>query len=352
VDASFRRALTEHGAEFSDGPLPSSFGDPAAELRAGGETCALANRSDLSRLLGTGPDLLDLLHRLSTADLSRMAGGEGKPTVLTTAKGRIVERLFVHHLGDAGVLLIGGPESASRVLLHLKRFTFAEQTGLGDETERTVQFALLGPRAAQALAAAGFRPPQRYHAAAEDSDGFTLHIVGHDGLGGEGFSVIAPSDRVVPTWSRLAAAVAGVEGRPIGSVAAEADRVLNGIAAAGHELTEEHNPLEAGLRDAISFSKGCYVGQEVVARLNTYDKVSLALKRLRLPDGSTPPQPGTPIFQGDREVGRITSALIPPGWNHPIALAYLKVKKLAEGEPLEMGGEGVGQSLEVVASFQ
>ena len=81
--------------------------DREAALAQAREGCVLADRSELGRLLATGPDFLDLLHRLSTASVAGLNEGEGRPTVLTTPKGRIVERLFVHHLGPAGVLSVG-----------------------------------------------------------------------------------------------------------------------------------------------------------------------------------------------------------------------------------------------------
>ena len=113
------------------------------------------------------------------------------------------------------------------------------------------------------------------------------------------------------------------------SRAAESWRILLGLPISGHELTEDHNPLEAGLRDAVCFDKGCYVGQEVVARLNTYDKVSRTLVGLTLPDGSTPPATDVSIYFRQDEVGRVTSSTVPPGWSHPVALAYLK-RRIAE----------------------
>ncbi|HKQ62979.1 MAG TPA: glycine cleavage T C-terminal barrel domain-containing protein, partial [Candidatus Polarisedimenticolaceae bacterium] len=120
-------------------------------------------------------------------------------------------------------------------------------------------------------------------------------------------------------------------------------RVLRGVPAAGAELNEEHNPLEAGLWDAVSFDKGCYVGQEVVARLRTYDKVARRLVGLEFAAGTLPPERGTPLFDAGREVGSVTSALRLPG-GRTIALGYVKPRQVeleqevraadAEGGPI------------------
>ena len=138
-------------------------------------------------------------------------------------------------------------------------------------------------------------------------------------------------------WQALNLACSKCGGRPAGSIAAEAWRILRGLPLSGHELTEEFNPLEAGLRDAVSFEKGCYVGQEVVARLNSYDKVSRSLVGLVLPEESAPPGPGAPLFFQEHEVGQVTSSTVPPGWSHPVALAYLKRKVAETGIELSVG---------------
>lgn len=303
---------------------PAHFGDPASELGAALGACALADRSDLDRLHGTGPDLLDLLHRLSTQDLRGLAPGRGAVTVLTTPKGRIVERLFVHHLGAAGILLVAGRGGGRRTAEHLQRYTFRERTELRDVSEATCHFALIGPRARQTAARAGLPVPQGLGAASLSVQGGEASVVGGDGFSGEGLSVIAPVEAAAMVWRRLLEAVLEAGGSPIGDEALEAWRVLRGHPGPRRELTEEHNPLEAGLWDAVSFTKGCYVGQEVVARLRTYDKVSREILALVLPEGEAAPPPGSTVRVGGLEVGSVTSAVVPPGGRRPVALAYVK----------------------------
>jgi len=313
----------------------SGAGEAAEELRRALESCALVDRSELGRLLATGPDLLDLLHRLSTADIHELAAGHGKPTVLTTSKGRIVERLFVNHLGPAGVLMTGGPGCAQKVIDHLARYTFAEQTGIHEITEETRQFAVVGPRAASALPDA-FGRPERFGSVTVDRGAATLHVLGHDGMTGDGLSVVVARQQAGAVREELAAAVAAAGGMPAGSRAFEAYRVLRGLPASDYELGEEHNPLEAGLGEAVSFDKGCYVGQEVVARLNTYDKVARRIVGLTFKDGAPVPELGASLYHEGREVGKVSSALVPPGWSRPVALAYVK-RNVGPGSDLAVG---------------
>lgn len=309
---------------------PAHFGDPARELGAALDRCALADRSDLDRLTGTGPDLLDLLHRLSTQDLRSLAPGRGAATVLTTPKGRIVERLFVHHLGPRGILLVAGRGGGARTSEHLRRYTFRERIELREVSDTTCQLALIGPLARRAAARAGLPVPDGFGATPAPARGGEASVVGEDGFSGEGLSVVAPLDLAAALWRPLLDAVLEEGGTPIGDEALEAWRVLRGHPAPGRELTEEHNPLEAGLSDAVSFTKGCYVGQEVVARLRTYDKVSREILALVLPEGEAAPPPGSCVRSGGLEVGSVTSAVVPPGGRRPVALAYVKKRDVPE----------------------
>jgi folate-binding protein YgfZ len=314
---------------------PQHFGDPAAELRAALESCALVDRSDLARLVATGPDFLGLLHRLSTGDVASLVEGQGKPTVLTTPKGRIVERLFVHQLGKAGVLAVGGRGSGERITDHLARFTFAEQTGLEETTERTFQFALIGPSAGTSLK--GIELPERFQSRQVSVADVAVQALGEDGLSGDGFSFTGDAGDAAAVWQALSTLVEQAGGRPAGDEPLEAWRVLRGLPASGHELTEEYNPLEAGLSEAVSFDKGCYVGQEVVARLRTYDKVSRTLVGLKLPEGSALPPSGAGLYDEGQRVGTLTSVAVPADRRAPVALAYLKTRVLRPELELHVG---------------
>ena len=299
-------------------------------LNAALQTCAVADRSDLGRLLAKGPDLLALLHRLSTGDVKTLASGEGRETVITNAKGRIVERLFVHHLGNDGVLLVSGPDAATHVLEHLKKFTFAENTGLEDITDSTFAVAILGPRYADCARALGIPELSPYGAAALVIAATEVHAVRTNGFDADGVLVIGPRADAAKVLRALSDAVAACGGLPLEASGLEAWRILKKLPASGHELTEDHNPLEAGLRDAVSFTKGCYVGQEVVARLNTYRKVSRALVRLDFAPGTSVPAVGAPVLIGGIAVGAVTSAILPDGHAAPVALAYVKTRDVGD----------------------
>ena len=325
MDRSGNDYLQKSGAVIARlGSPPTSFGDAPAELRAALDRCVLVDRSHFSRIESSGPDLLGLLHRISTADLASLPPGQGHPTVLTTPKGRIVERIVVHRVRSGNILLIGAPDSSTRIMTHLDRYTFSENTGLSDVTGQSRLFSLMGPQAVKALSEVNLDPPATFESVQAPFGEGSIEVLGHDALSATGYSLLVSPDNADVLWQRLADAVSRLSGRPAGEEALEGYRLLRGIPASGTELNEDYNPLEAGLRDAVSFDKGCYVGQEVIARLQNYDKITRSIVGIELESGVAPPQRGTRLFQNGREVGTLTSCTVPPGFTHAVGLAYVK----------------------------
>jgi folate-binding protein YgfZ len=305
-----------------------------AGLQAALTSWAVADRSDLTRLRADGPDFLDLLHRLSTGDVRRLEPGAGAATVVTTAKGRIVDRLLVHRVREDQVLALGSSGRGGALLAHLARFTFAERTGLSDETGKTAQLALVGPGARDAAASAGLPVPAPMGAAEATWGGIAVTVLGEDGTSAEGVSLVGERAHTERLREAVLALGPGLEPAEL-----EAWRILRGLPGPG-ELDAERNPLEAGLWDDVSFTKGCYVGQEVVARLKTYDKVVRTRVTLVLPAGSTVPPAGAALRQGERVVGAITSAVLPPGSGAPIAMGYLRRELASAGVPVAVEWDG------------
>ncbi len=316
------------------------------EVRSAFDTCLLTDRTDLGRLIAAGPDILPLLQRLGTGDVTALSSGDSGRTVLTTNKGRIVQHLFVSPLSDAGVLLIGGPGSGPQVLDHLRRYTFAEKIELSDESENLFQLALTGPLSSGVLGDLDLPTPAAGSTATGAVLGTSVRVLPHDGSTDDGYSVVGPFDSHSAVSTAFQETVQTRGGRAGSRSAFEAYRVLRGIPAAGHELNLDYNPLEAGLWDAVSFDKGCYVGQEVVARLRTYDKVSRVIVGLELGNPAVLPEPGASIMIDGSRAGALTSALDLPGGERSIGLGYLKRKQLRGDLSVEI--EGVGAGVRVV----
>jgi folate-binding protein YgfZ len=147
-------------------------------------------------------------------------------------------------------------------------------------------------------------------------------------LGGPTLRLLTAAAGAPALWQELLARAA--ELRPAGATTEETLRVEAGLPAPGGEVDERFNPLELGLDESISFSKGCYTGQEVMARLRTYDKVQRRLRQIRL-DGGALPAPGSAVRVGTQEIGIVTSAVHSPALGAPLALALIGKAHAAPG---------------------
>ncbi|HEV8701163.1 MAG TPA: glycine cleavage T C-terminal barrel domain-containing protein [Candidatus Polarisedimenticolia bacterium] len=297
-------------------------GDPAAEYRAARADAVLADRTDLGRLEITGKDAADLLHRLTTNDVRGLAPGQGTATAFVTNKGRLVDLVVLHHLDDR-LLCLTGPGRSAVVVAYIDRYTFREDVKVRDLERSHGTLGLYGARASERAAAlfgpeAAERPV--HHATAVGFSGSTAILARTFPLGGGGFHLTAGADALPALRQGILDHSPGL--LVAGPECIEALRIEAGLPLAGRELTEEYNPWEARLHDAISLNKGCYVGQEVIARLNTYKKVSRCLVRLEIRDGL--PAPGSPIESGGETIGSLTSAAVVPGEDRVVALAYLR----------------------------
>ena len=160
--------------------------------------------------------------------------------------------------------------------------------------------------------------------------GRPVKVVRTDALGIPGYDVVAPADHAAGVWLDLADRGAV----PIGELAAEAVRVEQGVPRFGRELGEDYNPLEAGLLPYVSFDKGCYIGQEVVVRLNTYRKVQKRLMGIAL-DGEKPESDALVEADGS-QVGFLTSVVDSPALGRPLALAYVRTAHAEAGLAVEV----------------
>ena len=300
------------------------------EYHAARTGAALRDAQASFRLYMRGADHLDFLHRMTSNDFHNLQLGHGLEAVFIEQRARILDLATCYRGPDATALILS-PDSRASIPAWLDRFIFAEALELADRTDETAMFELIGPHAVRLVA----------HVLDADLAKFQDHqlldpqVV--DGLwlarmAGPGLRAFGPPAAVEALWQRLTTAGA----HPIGAATWEILRVEQGLPLLGRELTQDYNPWEAGLDRAIHLDKGCYIGQEVIARLDTYDKVKQHLVGLRLSTAELPTT-GQPLRDGVREVGRITSAVHSPSLG-PIALAYVRRSACAEGTALDAGG--------------
>ena len=336
--AAGARFITDDGWE-----VPAGFRGLDAEYRAATQGAALADRSPMGRLQATGPDVLDLLNRLSTNRVDPLDPGAGEATVLTTNKGRIIDWITVLHPGDRTIILTSPPCSeATRAWID--RYTIIEDVTVEDVTPSTALIGVLGPAAAAVVEAvlgpaAAELPPLGCVTAPWGAS--TLLAARTSPMGVAGYDLMVNAGDAASLWDALAEAGAAHGVQLIGLEALEALRVENGLPRWGPELGEAYNPLEAGLTESISWTKGCYIGQEVVARLWTYHKVQKYLVSLTFEGADDArPTPGAPLHVGDARVGALTSVAFSPGAGTLLGLGYLRAAHATVGQAVEVPLEG------------
>jgi folate-binding protein YgfZ len=309
----------------------------------------LLDRSARGRIVVAGPDRASYLQGLLTNDIGALRPGQGCYSAYLTPQGRMLADMLVYEVGDL-ILLTTAGEVAGLVMSRLDQFIFSEDVKLGDVTGTFGEHAVIGPRSAAVLSdvldgvAAGVLDGLGEHGCIRASfDGHPTIVARITDTGEPGFDVFC--DR--GDSERLLARLSRAGGVTIDPGTAEALRIESGIPLFHRDMDEETIPLEAGIEErAISFTKGCYVGQEVIIRVlhRGHGRVARKLVGLLIGGGrpqapGEPPAPGTPVLSGDRDVGRVTSATLSPALGHPIALAYLHRDFIEPGTALVVGGQ-------------
>ena len=326
--------------------LPAVYADFSSEYEAATTTAGVHDASYMGRLKATGEDGLDLLNRMSTNNVMDLGAGEGAVTVLTTDRGRIIDVLGVVNQGDH-VILLTSPGRQQTVIEWLDKYTIMEDLTIEDVTAETTMLALVGPDSGTILGLTTSHGPQ---------DSLTAHSVrlgGVDVLAVEQplgtlsrYWLIASPDDATELWQHLTEAGAV----PLGATAMDAARVNFGVPEFGPELGEPYNPLEAGLIGSVDFAKGCYIGQEVIARLDSYKKVQKYLVSLIF-DAYATVSPGDELLQGGKQVGTVTSVAPEPSDGVLKGLGYVKAAAATLGANLEVAGSEKG-SAEILSLAQ
>lgn len=291
---------------------------------------ALVDASALTgRINATGVDVLDLLHRMSTNDLMPLFGkpGKGAQTILTTEKGRIVDLLTVIATSD-GALLIVSKNNEQKVIEWLDKFVIMEDAKFKNATASISQFILFGPSALEYLTTktnTDLIALENFSSIETTIDSIPARIQKSNRIIESGFSIFCDANDHDALLALLEEEIAEFGGAVIDDDTFETIRIEAGLPSAPNELNEKHNPLETALVQAVSFTKGCYIGQEVIARLDTYDKVQRHLMGVKFNanlNGSAAP---LQLQAADgTEIGEVTSLMFSPNIGASIGIAFVK----------------------------
>ena len=324
------------------GAIPAGPGNSSLEqeYRALTEGVGLLDQSHVGRLSISGEDALDLLNRLSTNELMMIEVGEMVPTVLTSNKGRILDLLFVLRLEDR-LVVFTDPENRQKVIDWLDFYTIMEDVSVEDTTEDTAMLSLVGPRAAElldGLTGGKVGSLELYRSTEATIGGVQVSAIRADFVRLPGYDLVVAASEAEQLAGEIVDHGAAFGMARAGTEALEIVRVEQGVPSYGAELGEEFNPLEAGLKEFVSFTKGCYVGQEVVARLDTYDKVQKRLVGLQW-DSDNAPERGAKLVLDGKQVGVVTSAVGAPWLPKGIGLGYVRNAHAQPGTVLPVESE-------------
>lgn len=312
-----------------DPPARDPIMTNSEQYRAAHQAAAWIDRTDRSRLRVAGPDRAKFLHNLTTNDIKRLAVGRGCEAFVTSPQGKTLAFVVAHALADA-VLLRADSGGLDLALPHLRKYGIFDDVQIDEATGETREFHVLGPEAAAWLEGVGATLPESNDLASIETTaaGVGVLVVRESPSGVPGFTLIAPS-------SAADAPLAALRGSGLPALDAEvfeALRIEAGTPAFGRDVLEKNLPQEMD-RDAraISFVKGCYLGQETVARLDALGHVNKILRRLVSRPGDPVPPPGATLEADGKVVGTITSSAASPGRGAGVALGIVRVSHSAAG---------------------
>jgi folate-binding protein YgfZ len=320
-------------ARLEPGKIPLSYSDPGEEYWTIRRTVGLADMSNLGRLRITGKDRVSFLNGLLTNDVSQLKENGGQRSALLNSKARVLADLHLYPQTDS-LLVDTGESAASHVKETLDRFIITEDVQIHDATADLVQITVQGPKSSEAIKDILGAEAQDLKQLEQRSLGPST-IIARDRTGQSGYDIILPALEADPVWHGFLLNGADLGLNPVGSQAMEILRLEAGYPKYSVDVDENTIVLEAGFKDALSFSKGCYLGQEVVARATHIGRVNKQLVRLDV-DTKDPVPPRSKLTSDGREAGFITSAAFSPGLGKVASLGYANREFAKEGTKLNI----------------
>lgn len=325
---SLREAALESGAVLAD-DLIANFGDPAGEYAAAGESAALFDLSSRAQIEMTGADRAKFLHNFCTNDIKKLKPGEGCEAFVVNVKGRVLGHIVVF-AGAESLVIESVPGSQEKLLAHLDRYIINEDVQLHDRTGTLGELYLCGPKAVAVLHRLGIVVGELAPCGHTSGSigGTAISVRRVDFTRQPGYLISAASDALGNIWDALI----GAGAMPAGTEAFEALRIEAGMPTYGFDITDDNLAQEvARTTQAISFTKGCYLGQEPIARIDALGHANRELRMLKLSTADVP-APGSKMLSPDgKEIGAVTSSAYSFGDKRGVALGYVRVPHTKPG---------------------
>lgn len=329
--------------------VPLNYGDPGAEYRALRQAVGLLDLSFRSRVCLLGNDRKRFLHGQVTNNVNDLPVGQGCYAALVTAKGKLQSDLYIYQLADE-ILLDFEPGLTANVMERLDKYIIADDVQVVDVSEPYGLLTVQGPKSHEVLLGLCSNLPASplHFESIKIDDLGEIYCVNHPRGTAMGFDLFIPNTSLSTVAERLIAALPALNGRVCGWQALETVRIEAGLPRFGADMDETNLAPEPGIEArAISYTKGCYIGQEVIARIRTYGQVAKALRGLRITDGPLP-RKGDKLLVGEKEVGYIASSVHSPALQANIALGYVRREHHAIGTQLAWRGEDRAGTAQIV----
>ncbi len=331
--------------------VAAHYTDPISEHHAVRNSVGIADVAYRGRHQLTGDDRAKFLHRIISNDVESLSEGQGTYATLLTHRGKIIADLNIYVLKDA-ITIDTAPETTENVFTELDKYIIADDVEFSDLTAKTGAIAVLGPKSPQlvqsVLGISDVSNLQERHNCVREADTLfkdAIVCVSTDTTGEIGYMLYTTANGLEPLWEALITEGSQFDVQPIGWNALESLRIEAGIPRYGTELTDAVIPLEAELEHAIDFEKGCYIGQEIVARMKYRGHPNRLLRGIEI-DGSPTSQDdcklhqNAPVFNGDKEIGWVTSTAFAPTLGKEIALGYVRIAVTEPGSRVQIETSG------------
>jgi aminomethyltransferase len=316
--------------------LPDEFGEWVAEYHAARQSVALIDKNYRAHLSFTGPDRARYLNAILTNNIRDLAAGQGIVSLLLNPQGHILAEMETYSLPET-LLCVSHAMIRGTLVATLEKFIIMDDVTLTDDTERYATLALEGPKTTavvRELAAVDLSGLPDLGFAEATVASIPCRIVRRSAGGVAGAEFVIARERVADLWQLLEEKVRVAGGQPMGYSALSALRLEQGIPWFGYDFDEKQIPHEAGLQDThISFTKGCYTGQEIVERVRSRGHVNRVRVLLKF-STDEPPDAGASLLAGTTEVGNVTRTAFSPALACAIGMGYVRREHSAAGSPL------------------
>ena len=310
--------------EFFGCEIPSHYGDIAGEYRRLRKEAGVRDVSHFGKIKVTGRDRLRFLQGMLTNEIKALEPGKGTFALFLDVKGHIQADMKVYAFADH-LLIVLQHYLVEKLLIGLDRYIMSEDVKMNEVTAESFFIQVLGPDAGSFLASKGIDslPDESYSYRTTNIAGNEAHLIKLP----SGFAILGPVTGLIGVLEFL-------DGPMIGARAFDIFRMESGLPLMHRDMDESNFPQECGLTPALNFQKGCYLGQETMARLDAQGHVNRQLVGIAL-KAAVPP--GEKVFKDNKEVGRITSANQSMLLQKPFALGYVRREVAKEGEAVEVG---------------